>query len=205
MIIYLCRHAKEAKYPYKPQEAITEMGKRQALALGQYLSDKDIKALYTSDMSRALRTAEIVGKVLNLKPKIIGQLGELSTASPQGWTDYVGRLHPDFDYLIGGRESLNMLIERARKAWKIVTSESRGKNVAIIGHGIFTKALLYYFGYEDHLLRNDPIPPTGVTILEHTKGKLKLLTFAQADHLRGAWLGSKFLSKLLLSKLLRRS
>lgn len=204
MIIYLCRHAKEARYPYKPQEAITDLGKKQALALGQYLSDKDIEALYTSDMPRALRTAEIVGKALNLKPKILGELREISVDLPRGWTDYIERLHPDFDYLLSGRESLNMLIERGKRAWGIITSENKGKNVVVIGHGIFTKALLYHFGYEDHLMKNDPIPPTGVTILEYTKDQPKLIAFAKADHLRGAWLKSRLLSNLLLSKILRR-
>ncbi len=204
MLIYLCRHAEEAKQPHKPQRAISDIGRRQALALGQYLLEKNIDVLYSSDLPRALRTAEIVGKVLNLKPKIFVELRELSTDTPKGWTDYIEKLHPDFNYLIGGRESLNMLIKRAREIWKKIISESGGKNVAIVGHGIFTKALLYSFGYKDHLLNNNYIPNTGVTILEYHKDDLKLLKFASEDHLRDGWISSRFLADLILSRLFRR-
>lgn len=204
MRIYFCRHAQEAKYPYKPQEAITDLGKRQALALGQFLSEQDIQILYSSDLPRALRTADIVGKVLNLKPKIFAELRELSTESPKGWTEYVEKLHPDFNYLIGGRESLNMLIKRTREAWKEVISGSEGRNIAVIGHGIFTKALLYSFGYKNHLLNNDYIPNTGVTILEYQKDYPKLIKFGGAEHLRDGWIGSRFLADLILARVLRR-
>lgn len=159
------------------------MGKEQARALGRFLSDKDIEVLYSSDLPRALRTAEIVGKVLNLKPKVLKELREISTASPEDWTEYIQKHHPDLDFLVGGRESLKMVMERGKRAWDKIIRENKGRNIAIVCHGVFTKALLYSLGYKDHLLRNDHIPNTGVTVLEYVNGRPKLLKFASAEHL----------------------
>lgn len=183
MIIYLCRHVQEAEQPYDPQEAITDLGKEQGLALGKFLSDKDIGILYSSNMPRALRTAEVVGKVLNLKPKILEQLREISTTSPEDWTDYLQKHHPDFDFLVGGRESLRMVMERGRKVWERIVRENAGKNIAIIGHGVFTKALLYTLGYKDYLIRNEHIVNAGVTVLEHKNNKTTLIEFNHYGHL----------------------
>lgn len=183
MRIYLCRHAQEAESPYEPQEAITDLGKEQARALGKFLSDKGIAVLYSSDLPRALRTAEVVGEVLNLKPKVLKELREISTSSPEDWSDYVQKHHPDFDFLVGGRESLVMVMERGRKAWERIIRGEKGKNIAVVGHGVFTKALLYSLGYRDYLIRNDHIANTGVTIFEHEDGKTKLVEFNYYGHL----------------------
>lgn len=183
MLIYLCRHAQEAEFPYDPQEAITELGKEQALALGKFLSNKGIEVLYSSDLPRALRTAEVVGEALGLKPKILRELREIATLSPEDWTDYVQKHHPDLDFLVGERESLNMVMERGRKAWEKIIRENKDKNIAVVCHGVFTKALLYALGYKDYLLRNDHIPNTGVTVLEYLDGRIKLIKFASAEHL----------------------
>lgn len=183
MRVYLCRHAQEAESPYEPREAITDLGKEQARALGRYLADKKIKSLYSSDLPRALRTAEVVGEVLGLKPKVLRELREISTSSPEDWSDYVQKHHPDLDYLVGGRESLKMVMERGRGAWERIIRESAGKNIAIIGHGVFTKALLYALGYEDYLIRNDHVANAGVTIFEHEDGKTKLIEFNYYGHL----------------------
>lgn len=183
MRVYLCRHAQEAESPYDPQEAITELGKEQARALGKFLSAKGIEVLYSSDLPRALRTAEVVGEVLNLKPKVLKELREISTSSPEDWTDYVQKHHPDLDFLVGGRESLNMVMERGRKVWEEIICEHKGRNVAIVGHGVFTKALLYSLGYKDYLIRNDHIANTGVTILEYEGGKTRLIEFNYYGHL----------------------
>lgn len=183
MLIYFCRHAQEAEQPYDPQEAITDLGKEQARALGQFLADKDIEALYSSDLPRALRTAEIVDKVLNLKPKVLKELREISTSSPEDWTEYIQKHHPDLDFLVGGRESLKMVMERGGRAWDKITRENKDKNTAIISHGVFTKALLYFLGYKEYLIKNDHIANTGVTIFEHENGKTKLIEFNHYGHL----------------------
>lgn len=183
MFIYLCRHAQQAGLPYEYREGITGLGREQALALGRYLSDKNIKALYSSDLPRALWTAEIIGEVLGLKPKVLKELREISTSSPEDWTEYIQKYHPDFDFLVGGRESVKMVMERGKRAWDKIIREEKGKNIVIVGHGVFTKALLYALGYKEYLMRNDHIANTGVTILEYKDGKTRLVEFNYYGHL----------------------
>lgn len=183
MLIYICRHAQQAGLPYEYRKGITGLGREQALALGRFLSSKNIKALYSSDLPRALWTAEIVGEVLDLKPKVLKELREISTSSPEDWTEYVQKHHHDLDFLIGGRESLNMVMERGRRAWDKIVREEKGKDVVIVCHGVFTKALLYSLGYKERLMRNEHIANTGVTILEYKDGKTRLVKFNYYGHL----------------------
>ena len=184
MLIYLCRHAETAKYPYKPEEALTKAGRKQAFALGQYLYGKNIDVLYSSDLPRAIRTAEIVGSVIRLKPTILGDLREISTAVPKGWSSSSEKLHRDFNHLLGGRESLKSFTSRAETVWRKIVSGSRGKDVAVVTHGIFTKALLYSFGYKSYLVENKFIPHAAVTTIEYYKYQPKLVSFADFNHLR---------------------
>jgi broad specificity phosphatase PhoE len=160
------------------------MGRKQAFALGQYLYGKNISILYTSDLPRAIRTAEIVGTVIRLRPTILGDLREVSTDVPKGWADSAEKLHRDFDYLLGGRESLRSLTSRAESVWRKIVSSSGGKDVAVVTHGIFTKALLYTFGYKNYLVKNKFIPHAAVTTIEYYKYQPKLTSFADFSHLR---------------------
>lgn len=177
MLIYLSRHAESARRSQDPREGITSLGRSQAQALGKFLAKKNISALYSSDLPRALDTAEIVGRFSHLKPQIISELREIST-SPEGWATYLARHHPDWDFKVGGGESLRTVAERARRAWERIIRENEGKNIGILAHGILIKALLFSLGFKEYLLRNDPIPNTATTILEYENGNLRLLTFA---------------------------
>ncbi|WP_297890125.1 histidine phosphatase family protein [Sulfurihydrogenibium sp.] len=70
--IYLCRHG-ESEYNAKKivqghiDTELTEKGKNQAKALGEFLKDKGIKKIISSDLKRAYQTAKIVGKILGLE------------------------------------------------------------------------------------------------------------------------------------------
>lgn len=183
MRIYLCRHAQEAKGSRDPERAITNLGKQQSRALARFLSDKNIQALYSSDLPRALQTAQIVGEKLGLTAKVLPSLQEISTSSPEDWGDFVKTHHMDLNFLVGGRESINMVMKRGKKALEKIIREEEGKNVAIVAHGVFTKALLYALGYKEHLVRNDHVANTGVTVLEYGDGNISLVKFNHYSHL----------------------
>jgi len=191
MKIYLCRHAQEAVNDKDKGDGITELGREQSLAMGRFLSKKGIKVLYSSDLPRALDTAKIVSAVLNLKtnvsPKLkVGKLAVLVReieVSKEAWKEYVKTQHPDFDIHPGGGESVNDLIERAKRGLNEIVKGSGGENTAVICHGIFIKALLYGLGYKDYLVRNDHVANTGVTILEQKKDEIRLVKFNYYKHL----------------------
>ena len=69
--IYIFRHG-EARVDFANIRTIanpdlTDLGKKQAEMAGELLKNKDIRYLYSSDLNRAFETAEIVGKVINIR------------------------------------------------------------------------------------------------------------------------------------------
>lgn len=182
MEIYLCRHAQEMVDDNNKDDGITELGQEQALAMARFLSKKSIKILYSSDLPRALDTAKVVSAALNLKISVSPKLREIKTTK-KAWREYVRTRHTDFDFHPGGGESVNDLIERARRGWNEIVKGSGGENTAVVCHGIFIKALLYGLGYKDYLIRNDHVANTGVTILQYEGGKVKLVKFNSYKHL----------------------
>ncbi|NIT03717.1 hypothetical protein GTO10_02170 [Candidatus Saccharibacteria bacterium] len=178
MRIYLCRHAQEAE-----DGGITRLGERQSLALARFLAGEGAESLYSSDLKRAVETAKVVGDGLGLGVKIVPEFREISTNSPEDWTEYVKTHHMELDFPVGGKESLNEVMKRGRKALDKVIRQEKGKRVAIIAHGVFTKALLYSLGYRDQLIKNSHVANTGVTILEGERGNILLVKFNHYGHL----------------------
>ncbi len=69
--IYLCRHG-ESEYNAKKivqghiDTQLTEKGINQAKFLGEFLKDKKIQKIISSDLKRAYQTASVVGEILGL-------------------------------------------------------------------------------------------------------------------------------------------
>ena len=63
-----------------PGPGLSEIGKKQAKDVARKLSKlkSQIDALYCSDMTRAIETAEIIGKEIRKKPKIIQGISEFN-------------------------------------------------------------------------------------------------------------------------------
>ena len=72
MEFYLIRHGQSVNNASPdalvPDPALTNLGREQANHVGNALKAKGILRLYCSPMLRALQTAEIIGRVLELPP-----------------------------------------------------------------------------------------------------------------------------------------
>ena len=68
--IYFVRHGQTLKNTQHihqgPEEPLTDLGKKQAEAIGQVLKERNIDTIVTSPFVRAVETASIVGKELDL-------------------------------------------------------------------------------------------------------------------------------------------
>lgn len=69
--IYLTRHASpdhsyEGPYHLVPGPPLTAAGREEARALGGFLARAGVRRVLTSPLARCLRTAEIVGEVLEV-------------------------------------------------------------------------------------------------------------------------------------------
>ena len=143
--IYLVRHGevhnpKDVIYGRMPGFPLSENGRRQAQALGKYLSSRAIAAIYTSPLTRARETATIVSSFFANAPVIDEEL-LLEVYSPHlegkpyrlademGWDFYTVK-----QYKLG-QERKRDLWKRMRMAIEKIKRAHKGKSVVIVSHG----------------------------------------------------------------------
>ena len=135
--------------------SLTPAGRGQAHALADSLAGRRVAAVYSSDVSRAVQTAEIVAARLgvavtackSLREVCIGallgqafDLREIDAVTDQ-W--YAGSLDARFEG--DGGESGDEVIERHRAQFEEIADLHRGETVLVVGHqtalGIVVPAL----------------------------------------------------------------
>lgn len=157
--LYLVRHGenpanltKEFSYR-KVDYPLTKKGQLQARQTGYFFLNKNIDAIYSSPLKRAVESAEIIAEILNL-PFIIdenfrevnvGQLEELPV-NPDNW-----KLHNeiikswidgDQERSFPGGENHRSLSQRMQTGLGSVLKGRVDQNVIIVGHGaLFTLTL----------------------------------------------------------------
>ena len=88
-IIFLARHGEsdwnvEKRFQGHSDRPLTERGREQAHALADLVASEKIEAIYTSPLSRARETAEIVAARAALEPLALPELREVDTGSWSG-------------------------------------------------------------------------------------------------------------------------
>jgi len=81
--LILCRHGesegnRDRRFGGHGPAPLTERGRAQALATGARLQRRGVDVLYSSDLPRALQTAELIGRELALAPQLSPALRERS-------------------------------------------------------------------------------------------------------------------------------
>ncbi|MBU5311089.1 histidine phosphatase family protein [Tissierella carlieri] len=131
---------------------LTDLGRQQALSLGNRLINEDIDIIYASDLSRAYTTAKIISDVIR-KPLISSEsLREINFGPWEGLS--IGEIQEKYnsEYSIWlrepqslnmkGAETLQILQERVMKYIDHIIDENKGKNIAVVSHGATLKALI---------------------------------------------------------------
>ncbi len=155
--IYLIRHGecegnKEKRIRGHVDFPLNENGIAQAEALAEALTGKGICRIYSSPLSRAMKTAEIISKKVGADYKAdegfnnicIGiwenrLKAELAAEVPDMWETWLNR--PE-DLIIEGGESLDRVRERSLASLNRVAKEHEGKTIAIVGHRGVLKPLV---------------------------------------------------------------
>jgi probable phosphoglycerate mutase len=144
-ILIVARHAKAAfveDWFSDEGGSLTPEGRQQAHVLAESLTSRRIAAIYSSDVSRAVQTAEIVAASLgvtvtackSLREVFIGSLlgtgfdvAHIDAVSDQ-WCD--GTLDARFE----GGESGTDVVERHRAQFEEIADLHRGETVLVVGH-----------------------------------------------------------------------
>lgn len=152
---------------------LNETGLTQATKLAEKMLDKQIKVIYTSPLSRAKQTAQIVSKKIGaslisdnkLKERNNGKLeGHIvhGTDNPAEYqTDYnqlelflpVAQLN-DNNWKPDGGESRTECWERAKKAITTIVKKTPYDTIAISTHSVIMRGILNMVGMNDEKIGN---------------------------------------------------
>ncbi len=156
MKLYLLRHGesegnKAGKFRGRMDYPLTENGKIQAEAAGQYLKDIDFEAVYSSPMKRAMQTAEAVCSAAGIDYSISEyfnniELGEwegkekalIRKTYPLEWQKWIN--DPE-SLSVNGMESIEDIKNRVREGIELIR-ESHSGNVLIVSHRAVIKPLI---------------------------------------------------------------
>lgn len=131
---------------------LNDLGRRQATALANFIRHIGMGALYTSDLKRALETAECLAQPLGFTPIPDARLRERNIGLWQGLTldemrawypDEYATMLSDIDgYRIPGGESRNDVRARVTEALNDILKQSSSETVGILSHTTAIKVLL---------------------------------------------------------------
>ncbi|MCC7364646.1 MAG: histidine phosphatase family protein [Dehalococcoidia bacterium] len=131
---------------------LTDLGRRQAAALGKRLAGIELHAVYTSDLSRAVETAVIALAGRGLEPRLEPALRELHYGEWELQRERaIARSHPEQFRLMRdedpawqppGGETIHMVRERTHGALARIAGRHRNQNVLVVTHGTAINCML---------------------------------------------------------------
>ncbi len=124
---------------------LTEKGLAQAKALGDRLAQEKFTALYSSDLGRAVQTADVIASVTGHLVVTDARLRERNLGIFQGLNgeeikqqfpeEYRRHRNLDPDYVIPAGESVNQQIERNILCLSEIAEKHFGDSIAVVTHG----------------------------------------------------------------------
>jgi broad specificity phosphatase PhoE len=153
--IHLVRHGetdwnRDLRWQGHADPPINEWGRDQARALGDELAGTPFAAVYSSDLRRAVETAEIVAARLDLPVAVEAALREIDVGSWEGLTlaeiearspEAVRRWDDGGEHGWEGGESHEQMAARVRAAIQRIAAQHRGEQVLVVSHGGPIRAL----------------------------------------------------------------
>jgi alpha-ribazole phosphatase len=156
-LIYLLRHgevvqAQPRRFIGHLDVPLSATGERQCEAQARRLAGVRLAAVFTSDLSRARRSGEIVGAPHGLTPTTVPALREMAMGRWDGLTSTeIEAREPDAfktwradvgSFAFPEGESVGDLLARAWPAFLHIARAHRGETVAVVAHGGTNRAVL---------------------------------------------------------------
>ena len=195
--IYLVRHGETAwnqdkRYQGQTDIPLTEKGREQAQRAAERLAGVGASFLISSDLSRALDTAAVIGQRLGLsviscplwRERNYGRWEgltrtEIQNLYPEEWQ----QVHKDpVSTAPGGGEALTELQERSVKAVKRILTEYPGDTGIVVSHGGLLRALLAWI--EGHSQPRHFLDNGGISLVQGTDVRdLEVVSVNDVSHL----------------------
>jgi alpha-ribazole phosphatase len=148
--LYLARHgelvtSKEWRYVGQMDVELNDAGKQQIQNLSSRLSSEQIDMIFSSDLTRTIESAEIIGNKLEIINEPISELREINLGVWEGLTleeieesfpeDLVKRSEDIKDFRIINGESFSDVKKRVIPKLKDIIEGNVSKRILVIAHG----------------------------------------------------------------------
>jgi probable phosphoglycerate mutase len=163
--VLLIRHGQsqgnaERRFGGHTPTPLSQLGHAQAEATARALATEGITAIYSSDLLRAVQTAEPLARATGLSIERTSAFRERSVGLMEGLTfedaaeahpeEYAALLRRDFDYVLAGGESYRQLLDRAASHLDRAIEVNRGGTLALFSHtGTICILILHLLGALD--------------------------------------------------------
>lgn len=174
---------------------LNEHGTWQAQRLANFIRNIGVSALYTSDLRRAVETAELLAEKIGFAPIQDARLRERNIGTWQGLTqkemeawypaEYQQfRADPD-GYRVPQGESRKQVRERMLAAFADILKQDKGETIAVISHSTAINALLAEIVHTVVFGSLDVSNTSVTTIKRDEAGKWQLVAADDVTHLEG--------------------
>jgi probable phosphoglycerate mutase len=160
--LYLVRHGQSAgnaagRFGGHRPTPLSELGKTQATTTARALASENISVIYSSDLLRAVQTAEPLAKILNLKINDTKVFRERHVGVLEGLTfdearqkfpeDFYALVNRDLHHVIAKGESYSQLLARTTDFLHEIIERHRGSRIVVFSHtGTICFLTLYILG-----------------------------------------------------------
>ncbi len=173
---------------------LSETGLNQAAALASYMSSRSLSSVYSSDLRRAVQTAEPLAAVAGLPLYRDARLREQNLGVFQGLTheqhrekypELVESMYRDYwGFTFPEGENRGQVRDRAIAFWKEMLEKDPEGETAVVLHGGTIRVLLMQLIGPSRELDHVKLLNTSITTLEWSGGKARLVDLARIPHLQ---------------------
>jgi broad specificity phosphatase PhoE len=197
--LILARHGEtawnvEKIYRGRTDVNLDKVGIKQAELLGKYLSNRELAAIYSSPLSRATDTANIIARYQKIGVQIAEGLVDFDYGEWQSLPEQeVKRLYPDLlnewhnnphKVRMPAGESLEDVRRRAIEVVNDVLSKYQG-SVVLVSHRVVNKVLICsLLGLDNSYFWNIKQDVGGITIFNYAAGRFVLTRHNDTSHLK---------------------
>jgi broad specificity phosphatase PhoE len=147
--VLLIRHGQskgnaEGRFGGHTATPLSAWGRKQARATARVLAAQKISAIYSSDLPRAIETAEPLARIAHVRIQSTAAFRERSVGVMEGLTfeeaaeafpdQYAALLRRDFEHVLSGGESYRQLLDRARTKLDEAIELNKGGRIIIFSH-----------------------------------------------------------------------
>jgi 2,3-bisphosphoglycerate-dependent phosphoglycerate mutase len=176
---------------------LTPAGEAQAAAIARRLAAERFDRLVSSDLGRAMRTAQAIAASTGHGIVADARLRERNYGMAEGLTyGEIGVHYPEIfsrvrdtdpDYVVPGGESRRQMFERVRDAFESLARECEGERVAVVCHGgVLAMLFRHVHGIPVGAAHAIPIPNASYNALVREGAAWRVEAWADTAHLNAA-------------------